>query len=371
MRTQPRNTKAQRITERLRTDIRARAFGAARLLPTEALLCERYDASRETVRKAVRFSIAEGILTRIPNRGVAIHSPPGGRGTVAPLQITVLTPYPFKSMNYYYHGILTGLVAGSHEKGVALTFVTRTDGTDLLAVSAKHPTILWPAVPGDLPALRRILRAGRQFIVMSSSFANADLPCVDCDNVMGASQAVDCLFAQGHRRIGIVARSRQTSMDHAQRMAAARKRLRTHKLPADAGLVFQPRTEWSAEAYDHAFAAWIRTRRISAVFTLDLEIAGRVYSFCETQQVVIPSDLSVISFDDNELAEVYAPRITTVSQPLTEIGRRAVERLVTAASQRRACRGTERLPTTLIRRESVGPRSSDERLRKPGVRCRR
>jgi DNA-binding LacI/PurR family transcriptional regulator len=371
MRVQRQNTKAQRITERLRADICAGAFGAARLLPTEALLCERYDASRETIRKALRLLIAEGLLTRIPNRGVSLNGAQGARPDTDRRQIIVLTPYPFKSLNYYYHGILAGLVAGSHESGVALTFVTRRPETDLLAVTAEHPALLWPAWQSDLPVLRRLTKAERQFVVMSASFEDATVPCVDCDNALGARQAIDHLVNQGHRRIGVVARSRSVSMDHAQRIAAANKRLRHHRLPADGGSVFWPDPDQPAAAYDRAFRRWLEARRITAVFTLDLEIAGRVYTFGETQQVAIPKQLSVISFDDSELAEVYAPRITAIAQPLTEIGRRAVERLVTAVNQRQFCRGTERLPTKLIERESVAPWGCDERPRKPDARCRR
>lgn len=352
---QRKNIKAQRIAERLQADILAGAFGTARLLPTEALLCERYGASRETIRKVLRLLIAEGLLTRIPNRGVGLNGAHGAPRDTERLHIIVLTPYPFKSLNYYYHGILTGLVAGSHELGVALSFVTRRPETDLLAATAEHPTILWPAEQSDLPVLRRLIKAERQFVVMSASFERAAIPCVDCENALGARQAINHLVKQGHRRIGVVARSRQVSIGHAQRIAAAHACLRKYNLPFNAASVFRPDPRWTPVEYDETFMRWLDARAITAVFTLDLEVAGRIYAFCEQRHVAIPGRLSLISFDDSELAEVYAPPITTVAQPLTEIGHRAVARLVTGVQEGRLCRGMERLPTRLVERASVAP----------------
>jgi LacI family transcriptional regulator len=65
----------------------------------------------------------------------------------------------------------------------------------------------------------------------------------------------------------------------------------------------------------------------------------------------IPEDISIVSFDDSDLASWLRPQLTSVAIPHFELGRRAVELLLTEGRQPEV----ERVPMPLRRRASVGP----------------
>jgi LacI family transcriptional regulator len=69
----------------------------------------------------------------------------------------------------------------------------------------------------------------------------------------------------------------------------------------------------------------------------------------------IPEDLSVVGFDDTYLAESAAPPMTTVRQPLREMGRLAVRTVLGLARGERPDTHHFELATTLIVRESTAP----------------
>lgn len=338
------------ITESLRQQIFSGRFNSHGMIPTELELCAEYHASRETVRKSIQVLIDEGICKRIPKRGVTVATQGwnGGRGSPSQIQIDVFTPWNYEQDNYYYHAILGGLVAASQQFGVSLAFVRRPPNARLTTHDFTNPTIVWPGEPNDIGDLYQLGQQGKRFVVLSASYEGHDLPCVDCENRKGTSLLVQHLRENGHRRIGVAARH-GLSLDHAARVAAANTLLsrgsdRTPVLmmPMDA-----------AEA-SQTFAAWVRRHHLTAVFALDLEIAGWIYGYCATHQIRLPEDLSLVAFDDGAVAEALIPPLTTVAQPLVEMGVRAVEKLIQAVSpDGGSMTGTEIFETRLIVRSSV------------------
>ena len=354
MPSRPRNTLAVRIAEALRREISGALLTGGQLMPTERELCARFAASRETVRRSLRLLLADGHLVRVPGKGMQVRPPevaaPAGNGGH---QIAVLTSFPYQNLNYYYRQILSGLAAGSQKYGVPLSFVRREPGVSLAEFCSAGPVVLWPGVPGDQERLYEWQQTGRRFIVLSASYDDPDLPCVDCDNAMGVNLALDHLQARGHRAIGIVGRSRTPSVDHATRIGAAKALLAAKGLKSGPGMVFLPKEGWECPANDTAFAGWLEQQQITAVFSLDLELAGILYNLCRRQAIAIPERLSIVAFDDSELAEAFVPPLTTVAQPLETMGFRAIERLAEPAESTRVVNPTELFPTALRCRASV------------------
>jgi LacI family transcriptional regulator len=66
----------------------------------------------------------------------------------------------------------------------------------------------------------------------------------------------------------------------------------------------------------------------TAIFAGNDECAGGVYRACYLKGVKIPDDVTVIGYDDSPLASILCPSLTTMHQPIFEIGRRAAERVI-------------------------------------------
>jgi LacI family transcriptional regulator len=89
----------------------------------------------------------------------------------------------------------------------------------------------------------------------------------------------------------------------------------------------------------------------SALICLNDRVAFGAYQAIQEAGLRIPGDVSVVSFDDTDLASWLRPQLTCIAIPHFELGRRAVELLVTD----RHPTGVERVPMPLRQRASVGP----------------
>ena len=154
---------------------------------------------------------------------------------------------------------------------------------------------------------------------------DAGRSCVDLDILDGIQQVVGHLATLGHRQIGYFAADYDKAAYH--------RRYDAFCAIAEAqGLVHF--AEWRAkaifalEAATEAAAALLKTQRFTALVCDDDLLAAGVYRAARRLGMRIPEDLSVVGFDDIELARALAPELTTVAIPADKIGQIAVRLLV-------------------------------------------
>jgi LacI family transcriptional regulator len=93
----------------------------------------------------------------------------------------------------------------------------------------------------------------------------------------------------------------------------------------------------------------------TAIFAFNDSIAIGAMRTARERGVRVPEDLSIVGFDDIKYATVVSPRLTTVRQPLAEMGRTAVGLLLRLLEPRRSSPLQIELPTRLVVRGSTGP----------------
>ena len=108
---------------------------------------------------------------------------------------------------------------------------------------------------------------------------------------------------------------------------------------------------WPEPAYVAVAKALSGAARPTALVCLNDRIAFGAYQALQEAGLRVPDDVSVVSFDDSELAAWMRPAVTSVALPHVELGRRAVELLL----DRELKPGVERIPMPLHERESIGP----------------
>ncbi len=120
------------------------------------------------------------------------------------------------------------------------------------------------------------------------------------------------------------------------------------------GVVRMP--ELNAERYEEYMDDWLTRARAAgtvptAVFVCDYLMALTLLRVLRRQKLRVPEDISLVGFDDPLSAEHLTPALTTVRQPVSQMGRRAVERLLAGIRDGSPARGGELLRTELIVRE--------------------
>lgn len=105
------------------------------------------------------------------------------------------------------------------------------------------------------------------------------------------------------------------------------------------------------------FAEKLRGSPPTAVIAFNDQIAVGLAHGMAAAGVGVPSDLSVLGFDDTTLARLVVPRLTTIATPLRRMGGSAISTTVDLlAGRTSSVRGSTEMPADLIVRESTGPR---------------
>jgi DNA-binding LacI/PurR family transcriptional regulator len=174
---------------------------------------------------------------------------------------------------------------------------------------------------------------------------------VDVDNRGGARQAVEYLIAQGRRRIATIT-GPQDMVVGVNRLKGYQDALRA------AGIKRDPKLQANGDFSQHSGEAAMRTlldRRpdLDAVFVAsDLMAVGAMHQLRATNRS-IPGDVAVIGFDNSVVARHTNPPLTTVNQPVEQMGRRMVQVLLARIQDPAATPQVELLETELVVRSSA------------------
>jgi len=184
-----------------------------------------------------------------------------------------------------------------------------------------------------------------------------------------ARQALTHLFALGHRRI-VIMRGPHAIPDSEFRWASIQHVAREIDLDLDPALVIRIDAEaWSMKDGQHPMAPEIGykpmqallevTRDFTAVFCFnDISAVGAIRALKDAG-LSVPADVSVVGFDDVLSAAYATPSLTTVRQPLEEMGRRGAKVLLERIADRDKKFTAEIVMSPeLVVRESTGPAKS-------------
>jgi LacI family transcriptional regulator len=95
------------------------------------------------------------------------------------------------------------------------------------------------------------------------------------------------------------------------------------------------------------------------VFAANDVIAAAVLQEALRRNVRVPEDLQIIGYDGIELGEMTSPPLTTISQPIYEMGRRATERLLDLIEKKETMTKEILLPITLTERQTTKRKGHD------------
>lgn len=181
------------------------------------------------------------------------------------------------------------------------------------------------------------------------------LPRVVLDNRAGGRLAVRHLRDLGHRHLGVIG-GPEDNVLHKARLAGA------HDAMGDARLTLFP-GDFTLQAGQQAAQAWrAMAEPPTAVFALSDEMACAFMASLQRDGVRVPTDVSIIGFDDIELVSHLAPALTTIRQPKREIGRRAAEVILARIEGREVAPVTLLEPLLMLRETTAPPRDRPSRV---------
>ena len=270
-------------------------------------------------------------------------------------------------LNAYHTEVLQGVAEAGAEAGVAVVVSVRPRGQR--SSGARRPAA-W---------VRELATAGRRaVIVVASEVGAADLtalsrarmPVVVVDplnppsarvtsvgstNFAGGLAATQHLLDLGHRQIAYLGGPATTACNQA-RMHGFRGAMEAAGAPVPDGYVRTGRF-----SYEHGIAGGAALLDLpeppTAVFAGSDETALGVIEAARGRGLRVPEDLSVVGFDDTPIARLAAPPLTTVRQPLREMGAVAVRTALRLAAGEGVDSHHVELATELVVRQSTASRA--------------
>ncbi|WP_067625285.1 LacI family DNA-binding transcriptional regulator [Alicyclobacillus acidiphilus] len=298
------------------------------------------------VKEATRARVLDAI------RELDYHPSSIGRNLRLQESHTVMVLIPDVT-NPFFSGIVQSIELTAHKYGYDVLLFDLSGREDALQEvdafidSRKIDGVIFLASTNHVESLRRF--AEKCTIVVACEYVdNVDIPSVSVDNIAAAIEAVNYLISLGHRDILFL-------------NPKDRDRLRGYRIALEqSGIPVRP--EFQIEAGSALSGGYIAIERaiaekldFSAVFCANDLVAIGAMKAAAKHGIRVPHDLSVVGFDGLQFGEYTLPSLTTVSQPIEEIGRRAMEIWV------RIHRGEVvdypvRVQHTLTIRESCAPR---------------
>jgi LacI family transcriptional regulator, galactose operon repressor len=262
--------------------------------------------------------------------------------------------------NPVFPNIIKGVEGAAHARGYHLILCNTDDSYER---EASYLRVLreW-RVDGILIAssstadstIGELRREKFPFVLLNSASRASDDLAVTPDNRAGASAAIDHLIELGHRRIGLIA-APQTTMTGQERLLAARATLRRHHLAHEDALVVVADSFSEASGYHAARRLLLDGEPPTAIFAANDLIALGAIRVAREVGLAVPSDLSVVGFNDIPQSELFDPPLTTVQVPQEAMGVLAAALLIDQVEGRHIERRRVVLETQLVVRGSTAP----------------
>lgn len=335
--------------------------GSGRERPTLEKVALRAGVSRATVSRVVNGAptvhprIRDTVLRAVQELGYVPN--PAARSLVTQRTDSYALVVPERasrvfSEDQFFPGVIRGVHQELEEADKQLVLMlassaTSHDRIERYAIGGHIDGVMFASLHGADPMPAALARLGIPVVANGRPLGRQSVPYVDVDHAGGVAVAVRHLLGSGRTRIATIA-GPQDMIAGIERLAGYRSVLRGSRRRSIVAV-----GDFTRESGAAAMQQLLEDDpRLDAVFVAsDLMAEGALRTLRQAGRRV-PDDVAVIGFDDVELARYTEPPLTTVRQPISDIGR------VLAAQLLRLSAGEDVspaviLPTELILRDST------------------
>lgn len=223
---------------------------------------------------------------------------------------------------------------------------------DWIRATQPDGLILSPPLSDNLSLVEQLVEQGIKFVSVSSTGFGRG-PAVLIDEAEAAVQMTNHLIDAGHQKIGFI-RGPADHMCSQLRFDGFCKAMTNAGVTVDEALVVDGDFHF-ASGVEAANNLLKRESRPTAIFASNDDMASGVIYVAHQRGLAVPHDLAVAGFDDTPLSRQFWPGLSTVKQPIEQIGRRATERLMEEISAQRTVQNG-------VKPEASGPEATNEIL---------
>lgn len=346
-------TKSEQAANHLRRQVLTGALAPGQRIPSERTLCKEYALSRVTINKITSTLVQDGLLERRGPNGTFVV---GINGKAATLQIGFLmrTSNPHE-VNPIYESMLRAFVRASHTRHARVVFGMLGNWGETLPPGFSPASLDALVLAGGAPEeLTAAFAEARKPIVSVDEVDSADIRSLVCtDNQEAGRMAADHLLSRGRRAIVAMGFPVGSYRGFELRLEGFRQAHAAHGVKIDERRILRPyysRVEHVVEILRQlerdgiAFDAVFGISDVIGIWNINaLSRLGRR----------VPEDIAVISVDGLPSGEWTYPRLTSIAQPVDEIGEAALARVLAMIESDVRFDTPQRIAPKLIAREST------------------
>jgi DNA-binding LacI/PurR family transcriptional regulator len=280
-----------------------------------------------------------------------------GIGTVEPLEYFFKDPYA--------RGVMAGISEAADEAGAGISLVSAAN-EEALGWNIQNALVdgfILFCIEGGERLVKLTRDRGLPFIALALGVEDGSVPAIGIDNTAGGRLAADHLVGLGHRQIAILTMPLHPGTQSGPRSLAdvegaiyvtSRNRVRGYvevlqRVGVDPSTVPLYETQNNKRTVDAALDALFDTPHPpTALLVQSDKSALLAIAALKRRGLSVPGDVSVIGFDGVAEGEFSSPRLTTVAQPVADIGHRAVTAILEGNPPLR-----QTLPLDLVVRDST------------------
>jgi len=255
-------------------------------------------------------------------------------------------------------GLIRGAIDAARERDHVL-LITETQGDaafEKQAIDAmldrQVDGVIYAAMATRQLGVPSAIRSGA-VVLLNATSVDDSTPCVLPDDERAGRTVAAALLSQGHRdRIAVIGRNRLKEDEPEVSLAAKARVLGIEQALSGVGAALFSEVfcgEWLPEFGYRAMRSLLRKQtQPTAVICMNDRLAFGAYQALGEAGLAVPTDVSVVSFDDDPIAVWLRPGLTTAALPHEQMGRRAVELLLDGAPA-----GRTMVPMPIRRRRSI------------------
>jgi len=261
------------------------------------------------------------------------------------------------STNPYFAEVARGTEDASFEHGYSLILCNSDNNLEKELIYTGVLTelqvdgVLFVAAGGSAESIRALQEQHIPVVVVDRELLDLGVDSVLIDNTGGGFLATQHLLELGHRRIGCITGPSELTPS-ANRVIGYRQALEASQIPIDKNLIIKGDFQFSGGC--HAARQLLEMANPpTAIFASNDLMAIGAISVAHNMKRQVPSELSIVGFDDIALASYSNPPLTTIAQPRHEIGITALEMLLERIREPNEPYQRRVMSTRLLAREST------------------
>lgn len=354
------------IKNKLKNKIIDKEYRSDKKIPSERNLCDIYNVSRTTIRRAINELVEENILIKRPGKGTYVKDKnfeetklisKKNTGNIIFLRCGHHDPGIIDSKirdDIFYPKVMAGIDKAVTKRKyhciVKYVYEKKLDDQIIEEIIAKADGIIC----GELHSrslLEALLGTNLPLVLINPSVITCEADIVDIDNFTGAYNIIEYLIELGHREIGFIGGS-SSSFPAKYRKHGYLEALDKAGLNIDDSKIVS--YGWRLEdGYQAALELLKLKDRPTAIFAVSDLLAIGAINAIKDSGLSVPEDVSVIGFDGIDMSAQIRPSLTTMHVRKIEIGEVATRLIFEQLKTSREYPIKISIPTALQKRDSV------------------